>query len=602
MNWLDVIARGPARKPCLVTELGTLSYGELLHYARRVCGGFARRGWVPGTRIFLAVSDDRHALCLVAAALANGLVPVLADPTLPSAAAAILRHVANTRAVVIDVALANSWGLADDHDNIWQISAEPARRAGELYRRLLRRPSTPREGWLAELDGGMDSSPAWQPTGDAPAMVIYTSGTTARPKGVELGHHAIAAHLSTLVRQYGYDDQSEILNFLPWHHVDGIICGALVAVAAGATLHRAVPFRITNVQRIVDTLYTARITHFVVVPTVLAIILRLVDGLRDAFEAPDLRMVISSAGYLDEGLWRKFEARFRVKVVNAYGMTETVACGLFCGPDDATRRVGTLGRPVDCHARVVDPQGHDLADGETGELWLAGENLMRGYLGDPEATREVLQNGWLRTGDLVRRDSDGFIWFAGRLKNVLKSGGHTVQPEEITAVLKSHPAVADAATIGISHAELEQVAVAAVVLAPGAAANEAVLIDHCRSHLAAYKIPRLIVILRELPYGPSGKVRIEALRQIILEDRPDGESGGQAGRVLDIARRCFRSQATLSPASAPDFTPGWDSMAHLEFVMALEAAFGIRLSSQDIMNLTSLAAAIEIVKNARHHG
>ena len=313
-------------------------------------------------------------------------------------------------------------------------------------------------------------------------------------------------------------------------------------------------------------------------------------------------MVISTAGYLDENLWRSFEARARVRVVNVYGLTETVAGSLFCGPDDATRRIGTLGRPVDCRARIVGPEGRDLADGETGELLLAGENLMRGYLGEPEATAAVLKDGWLHTGDRVRRDSDGFFHFVGRLKNVLVSGGHTIQTEEITAALKLHPAVSQAVTIGMAHAELEEVAVAAVVPLAGASVDEEALIEHCRAHLAPYKVPRRIVILQHLPYGPSGKVRADDLRALIAKGQAEASSKGMDDRVLEIARRCFHSRTELSAESAPETTPGWDSMAHLEFVIALEAAFEIRMSSQDIMNMTSLGAAVAIVEGARGHG
>jgi long-chain acyl-CoA synthetase len=600
MNWIDVIARAPAKKPCLVAEHGTLSYGELLHFMRRIGGGFATRGWKQGQRVFVAAGDDRHLLCLALAALANGLVPVIADPASPPAAAAVLRQVADTPAAVLDAALAASWGWSASDPNLWLIRPEPAARMGALYRRLLRRSPAPQEGWFAELDGVSDGPLAWQPTGDAPAMVFFTSGTTSRPKGVELGHHAIAAHVATLIRQFGYDGGARILNLLPWHHVDGFIQGALVSLASGGTLHRPVQFRISNIQRIIDTLYSDRITHFVAVPTMLAIILRLADGLRDAFDTPDLRMVISTAGHLEEALWREFEARSKLKVVNVYGLTETVAGGLFSGPDEATRRVGTLGRPVDCLARIMDPQGREAGEGERGELWLSGVNLMRGYLGDPEGTSAVLGEGWLHTGDLAYRDGEGFFHFTGRLKNVLISGGHTVQPEEITAALKSHPGVAEAATIGMAHAELEEVAASAVVPAAGAVLDEAMMIEHCRLNLAAYKIPRSVVILKQLPYGPSGKVLADALRAIIAGERPAVGAGDAADRVLEIARRSFKSQIELSPASAPETTPGWDSMGHLEFVMALEAAFAIRMSSQDIMKLTSLAAAIEIAEAARH--
>jgi long-chain acyl-CoA synthetase len=603
MNWIGESLTTRVNKPCLVAESGSLSYADLRRHVGQIGRRFAERGWSPGTRIFLAATDDRHALCLTASAIAHGLVPVMADPASPPAAAAILRQVADTRAAVVDTSLAENWGFAGDREiDLWQIRPERPRGAGQLYNRLLRRAAAPAEGLFAELDAVSGEAPSWQPTPAAPAIIFYTSGSTARPKAVELSHGALATHLATLARQFSYETGSRIINLLPWNHVDGFIHGPLAALAAGATLHRPLPFRIANAQRIVDSLYVDRITHFIAVPTMLAILLRLADGLRDAFEAPDLRSVISTAGYLEESLWRNFEARFGINIANVYGLTETVSGGLFSGPDAMTRRVGTLGRPVDCDIRIVDPKQRTLNEGETGELWLSGANLMTGYLGEPEATADVLRDGWLKTGDLVWRDSEGFIHFAGRLKNMLVSGGHTIQPEEVTAALKLHPAVADASTIGLPHAELEEVAVAAVVLAPGASTSETILADHCRHHLAAYKIPRRIAILKELPYGPSGKVRNDALRNILQDVRPADESRGPATEVLEIARRCFRSPVDLSAASTPEMTPGWDSMAHLEFVMALEEAFAIRLSSQDIMNVTSLGAAIAIVERARDHG
>ncbi len=602
MNWLDAIARAPAKKPCLVAEHGSLAYGDLLRYMRRIGGEFAERGWKPGTRLFIAATDDRHTLCLAMTAMAGGLVPVLADPASPPAAAGILRQVADTPAAAVDAALAQRWGWDTGDPGLWQIAAESGQRGGELYRRLLGRKSPAPAGFFAELDARADGPSTWQPGGSAPAIVFFTSGTTSRPKGVEIGHHALGAHVATLLRQFRYDSASRILNLMPWHHNSGFLEGALVALAANATLIRPVTFRIETIQRIVDTLYVDRITHFVAVPTMLAIILRLADGLRDAFETPDLRMVISTAGHLEETLWREFEARAKVPVVNIYGLSETVAGGLFSGPDAATRKVGTLGKPVDCQARIVTAEGREAADGESGELCLSGDNLMNGYLNDPAATEAVLKDGWLRTGDHVRRDSDGFYHFLGRLKNVLKSGGHIVQPEEITAALKSHPGVGDAATIGMPHAELEEIPVAAVSLVQGAAIDENALIEHCRARLAAYKVPRRVVILRELPYGPSGKVRAGELRAAIAAERPAESVRDTADEVLEIARRTFHSQIELSRASMPETTPGWDSMAHLELVVALEAAFAIRLSSQQIMNLTSLGAAVDIVQMARRHG
>lgn len=524
----------------------------------------------------------------------------MADPDAPAPAARILCDVSRPDGFVVDAAIADSWGLSSSDSPVWIIPAEKGKTGG-VYRKLLRKAADD-VGFLTSLGAAVSSaSPPLSPPSD-PAFVFFTSGSTARPKAVALSHGAVGTHVATMANQFGLSTQSRILNLLPWHHVDGMIQGGLVALASGATLYRPLRFQLNNVQKILDTLYVERITHFTVVPTMLAIIMRLAEGLRDAFVDLELKAVISTAGHLEAKLWDSFEERYGQAIANVYGLTETVSGGIFCGPAPHPSRKHTLGKPADCAVKVMVDETREAVVGETGEIWLSGPNLMSGYFGDEASTAEVLRDGWLRTGDLAALDTEGFVHFSGRKKNVLISGGHTVQPEEITAALKLHPDVADAASLGLPHPELEEVPVSAVVLNPGSTATESILTEHCRAHLAAYKVPRRITVLPALPYGASGKVRLELLReQIVDTSRRGSASGDVSAQVFEIARSTFRTRNPLSLQSSPENTFGWDSMGHLSFVFALEEHFDIHLAARDIIRLSDLGTAIEIVNSLRGH-
>ncbi|MBI3675249.1 MAG: AMP-binding protein [Proteobacteria bacterium] len=598
-DWSAAIKRVPASKPLLVAERGTLLYGEFADHVARLGGAFEARGWKRGSRLMIASRDDRIVLAVVVAALVHGLVPVMADPDAPEPAATILREVSRPDAFVIDAMIAAAWGLVPD-GTLWIIPAEQPRTGG-VYRKLLRK-SAEEGGFFSSLRGAAPGTPPSVPSAQEPALIIFTSGSTARPKAVELSHGAVGTHLQTLMKQFGLDDGSRLCNLLPFHHADGIIQGGLLALASGATLYRPLRFQLNNVQKVLDTLYAERITHFTVVPAMLAIILRLADGLRDAFADLELKAIISTAGHLEARVWDGFEQRYGYALANVYGLTETVCGAIFSGPPPRPARKHTLGKPSDCRIKIMADETREASPGETGEIWLAGPNLMSGYFADEAASAEVLRDGWLRTGDLAAIDADGFVQFSGRKKNVLVSGGHTIQPEEITAALKRHPDVVDAATLGLPHPELEEIPVSAVMLNPGSAANEVTLTEHCRAHLAPYKVPRRIALLSGLPYGPSGKVQLEVLRERIQNSAHGMKGEGDvSAQVFQIARDTFRARSPLSVHSSPENTFGWDSMGHLTFVFALEERFGIQISARDIIRLSDLGTAVEIVNSLRGH-
>ena len=293
---------------------------------------------------------------------------------------------------------------------------------------------------------------------------------------------------------------------------------------------------------------------------------------------------------MDKALWRGFEERFNKPVSNSWGQSETVCDALYAGPATETRRYGTIGRPVGCEARVVDEANRPVPDGDIGELQIRGPIVMAGYVNNPEATSQVMAGDWLRTGDLVHRSNDGFFRFVGRKRNMIVSRGVSIHPESVTAALRTSDAVVEAVAIGMPHDDWGERIVAFVVLAASHSTTIAELHDLCREQLAPEKRPERIIVLPELPRGPAGKVRLDALRRKFSEIEAIRGDHAASLSIYEIAGQVFGMRAAdLSPQSTPYNTPNWDSFAHIELIVAVETAFNIVMTAEDILGITSLA-------------
>lgn len=464
-----------------------------------------------------------------------------------------------------------------------------AGRAGSAYPNCL--PANATEAPFAQVDEG------------ATALILFTSGTTSEPKGVMLSRRNLAAHLDTFERHYGFSSESRIANQLPLHHTDGLNQGALLAFALGSTWIRPGAMDVHSLGDALDAMNRERATHLVTVPTVIATLARLPDAYDDAFSDQGFAYIASTAGPLDPGVWRATEERFSTMIVNSYGLTETVMEGLYCGPTAETRRIGTVGKPVDCDVRVVADDGQDVPAGTTGELLVRGDNVMSGYFDNPTATAEVLIDGWLRTGDLAQQDTDGFISIVGRNKNVIIRGGTNIYPADIDEVLMASPNVGAASTVGLSDPVLGERVISCVVAAlVDTPIDSHQLFERCRGELADEKIPNDILELDRLPYGPSGKVELEKLRSLVeqrLSSDEDGGGGDTRARVFALAAAAFRDPVeTLAETSTADSTPGWDSLSFLDFITRIERRFDLSIEPRDVMNLRSLADAVRLVDDA----
>jgi long-chain acyl-CoA synthetase len=335
------------------------------------------------------------------------------------------------------------------------------------------------------------------------AVILYTSGTTGHPKGAELTHGNLISNTEVSradIVQAGPDDV--IFGGLPLFHVFGQTVALNVAVAAGACLTLLPRFDAEHALRIIAG---HRVTVFEGVPTMYVALLH--QPGRDGYDTSSLRMCISGGAALPVEVLRGFDEAFGVPVLEGYGLSETSPVASFNHPG-RERKPGSIGTPIrDVRLRVVDSEDREVPAGDVGEIVISGPNVMKGYWQRPEATAEAIRDGWFHTGDLARVDEDGYFYIVDRKKDMIIRGGYNVYPREIEEVLYEHPAVAEAAVLGLPHAALGEEVIAAVALKPGASATAAELRDYVKSQVAAYKYPRYVWIEAALPKGPTGTIQ-----------------------------------------------------------------------------------------------
>ena len=589
----DLIAAAAREgKTWIRAETRVIAYAELHGRIGAIAALATDRGLGIGDRIVVATRDDAEAALLFAALILNGLTAINLEPDTGVERAVALIARADPALMILDRDIAAKWALPGNRPLLEIV--KPAAGKG-LLGGLLK--SRPQEGLAAELARvGFAASPAAIPA-ETLAYILFTSGTTREPKGVCISHRALFGHLATLSRVYGYDPASVILNTLMLSHADGMIQGPVIAFYNQATLQRPVSFAIGNIERLLDCVYQLRVTHMVAVPTMLALMVRLSRNQDDAFQGGEFRLLVSCGAALEPALWEAVEAKFGVSLINVYGLTETVVGGVFAGAVIDSRVPGSIGRPIDCELRIVDDAGQDADDGQPGELLMRGSLLMSGYFAAEELTREVIDgDGWLHTGDIAVRGANGLYAICGRKKNIVIRGGLNIHPEEVAEVLALHPAVRDALAFGVPDADWGERLVA-IVAADAVAADD--LLRFCSDRIEPRKVPSRILVVDALPKGRSGKIAIAAARALfddadgIAAAAPAAGAVDAEARLIALAARCFRTDAArLTLASGPEDMVGWDSLAHMEFVVAVETEFGINLTPRQVIAIDSLGKAL----------
>jgi len=358
-------------------------------------------------------------------------------------------------------------------------------------------------GSFEELLVGTEPHPdVVQRADDDIAMILYTSGTTGTPKGAELTHRNLAENARVTAETVICSQPEDvILGALPLFHAFGQTCALNASVYSGSCLSLLPRF---DPGQALEILHRDRVTVFVGVPTMYSALLHHPD--RERFDTTSLRICLSGGAALPVEVLRGFDAAFDCKVLEGYGLSETSPVASFNHPD-RVRKPGSVGTPIrGVEMKVIDEEGNETPPGERGEIAIKGHNVMRGYRQRPDATREAIRDGWFRTGDVARVDEDGYFFIVDRKKDLIIRGGYNVYPREIEEVLYEHPAVREAAVVGIADERLGEEVGAAVVLNSGESATPEELRDFVKSRIAAYKYPRKVWLVDTLPKGPTGKI------------------------------------------------------------------------------------------------
>ena len=332
------------------------------------------------------------------------------------------------------------------------------------------------------------------------AVIIYTSGTTGAPKGATLTHGNLSSGASTARELVEIGPEDVAVATLPLFHVFGMNSVMNVCLVNGALLTLVPRFKPDTVLELIQR---DGATVFAGVPTMFAALLN--DAARENVDTTSLRLCVSGGAAIPVEVLRAFEGGFGSTILEGYGLSETTGMGSFNLPEK--RKAGSIGVPIGgTEMKVVDDDDNEVPQGEPGEIVMRGPFVMRDYWGKPDATEEVMRGGWFHTGDVAKIDEDGYFFIVDRKKDLIIRGGYNVYPREIEEVIYSHPAVREAAVVGVPHDELGEEVAAAVAVREGDGTSPDDIRAYVKERVAAYKYPRVVWFVDELPKGPTGKI------------------------------------------------------------------------------------------------
>jgi long-chain acyl-CoA synthetase len=492
MTSLAEFARRQARRfgdqPLFLHQDACVTYREYDARTDRVAGGLAGLGLARGDRSAVLLPNG---LEIVETYMATAKLGAVSVPLNPMFTAREIEYVVN-----------------DSGAKVLVTSARDAARILALRDRLpsLREvvvvgPEVPGAVPFGRLGTASPAAPVTV-DGDDVAMILYTSGTTGNPKGAMLTHAGLLDNARAVVEAVGFRASDRSLCVLPLFHLFAIAFDYLQMITAGGSTVIVERFDAEVALRQIER---HRVTVIIGVPTMFIYLLRHPD--RSKYDLSSLRIGDTGGGPVPNALKIEYEREVGMVLLESYGLTEASPVVTIERPG-MPRREGACGITLPgMETRVVDAEGQEVAPGELGELLVRGPNVMKGYFGMPEATARTIVDGWLHTGDLVRKDADGYVYMVDRLKHMIICGGYNIYPKEIENVLHGHPAVLECAVVGVPDPVKGEIPKACVVLRERASATEADIKEFCRQALAAYKVPRLVEFMTSLPKTATGKVR-----------------------------------------------------------------------------------------------
>ena len=461
----------------------TLTYAQLDAYSARAAGLLQERGVQPGDRVGLMLPNVPQFPILYYAILRVGAIAVPMNPLLKEREVA--HYLGNSGAKLMFV-----WtSFRDEAEAGAKLADTEAVTVDPADFPSLLAAGTPIDGLVRRDD-------------DDTAVILYTSGTTGQPKGAELTHANLIKNVGVTVDTLiSVTPDDVIFGGLPLFHVFGQTCGLNTAVAAGATLTLLPKFDPASALKV---LVRDKVTVMQGVPTMYVALLNHRDSA--SYDLSALRVCVSGGSALQVEVLTGFEKAFGAVILEGYGLSETSPVACFDHPD-RDRVPGSIGTPVrGVQMRLVDDDNNDVTPGELGEIVIRGHNVMKGYWDMPDETAKAIVDGWFHSGDIARKDENGNYFIVDRKKDMIIRGGYNIYPREIEEVLYEHPAVAEAAVIGVPDARFGEQVAACVALKPGATATADELRHFVKGKVAAYKYPRQIWLVDALPKGPTGKI------------------------------------------------------------------------------------------------
>ncbi len=483
----ELLARGAEGAPALrAPGRPTLTHGALRALAHRTVETLNGIGIGRGDRVAIVLPNGPEMaaafLCIAAGACTAPLNPAYKEEEF-----AFYLEDLKAKALVVQEGVETPARAAAQKLGIPVLELLPGAAAGEF-----------------SLVGGR-AHPAARPgmgEADDAALVLHTSGTTARPKIVPLSQRNICASAAHIGATLELSAADVCLNIMPLFHIHGLIAAVLSSIAAGGCVICTPGFDALKFFRLLDE---ERPSWYTAVPTMHQAILGRAERNAEIIARAKLRLIRSSSASLPGPVMEALEKTFGCPLVESYGMTEA-AHQMASNPLRGTRKPGAVGLPAGPEVAIMDDDGTILPQGAIGEVVIRGPNVTLGYESNPEANAKAFTNGWFRTGDQGMLDADGYLVLTGRLKELINRGGEKVSPLEVDGVLSAHPAVAQALTFAIPHAKLGEEVGAAIVLREGAELTERELRDFAGAHLADFKVPRKVVFLPEIPKGATGKL------------------------------------------------------------------------------------------------
>jgi acyl-CoA synthetase (AMP-forming)/AMP-acid ligase II len=481
-----------------VFEDRVTTYVEMERWAMRIASGLSDRGLMFGDVVALLSYNSTDFLATIFAANWLGAVAMPINWRLASAEIRYLLENSGARALVCDEALVD---LANDATTAFDSS-------------LLRICMSPRsmDSWVRFADvEGESPVPRAAVKGDDVHRLMYTSGTTGRPKGVMITYANLAWKNYAHITEFGYTSSDVGLACGPLYHVGALdlVATTMIAIGAQTIIHRTF-----DPSRVAEEIERSKVSTVWMAPAMIRAVLD-EPGVEE-HDLSSVRVIIAGGEKLPIPFINRIQRTFRSAwLADAYGLTETVSGDTFLDRQSTKSKLGSVGRAcLYLDLEIWDERGKAVPPGERGEVVLRGPKVFKGYWRDPTATSNAFAGGWFHTGDVGIKDEDGYVYIVDRLKDMIITGGENVAGSEVERILYEHPAVVEVAVVGRPDERWGEVPVAYVVLRPESGATSDELIEHCRQQLAKFKVPKDVTFVRALPRNPSGKVLKRELRNL----------------------------------------------------------------------------------------